>query len=250
MSSSTVWDPQTYSQNARFVSDLGEPLLNLLDARPHEHILDLGCGDGALTEKIAALGMSVVGVDASAAQIGAVRGRGIDAVVMDGQRLSFHRAFDAVFTNAALHWMKQPEKVVQGVADCLQPGGRFVGEFGGQGNVETIRSALHAGLRRRGVDPSTIDPWYFPSPEEYAGLLARFAFSIDYIELIRRPTPLPGDVLGWLDTFAQPFTKAIGEPERPGFIAETRAVLEPNLRRADGVWIADYVRLRFKARRL
>ncbi|HEY6111276.1 MAG TPA: methyltransferase domain-containing protein [Chthoniobacterales bacterium] len=247
--SSTVWDPQTYSQNARFVSDLGEPLLNLLDPLPRERVLDLGCGDGALTEKIAALGSRVVGVDASAAQLVAVRGRGIDAVTMDGHRLGFRRAFDAVFTNAALHWMKQPDKVVAGVAHCLKPSGRFVGEFGGQGNVETIRSALHAELRRRGVDPSTVDPWFFPSSEEYAALLAKFGFTIDYIELIPRPTPLPGDVLPWLDIFAQPFTKAIGEAARPDFIAEVRSRLERSLRRPDGVWIADYVRLRFKARR-
>jgi len=249
MSSSTVWDPQIYSQNARFVSDLGEPLLNLLDPRPREHILDLGCGDGALTEKIAVLGTRVVGVDASAAQLGAARGRGIDAVAMDGQRLSLRRVFDAVFTNAALHWMKQPEKVVAGVGDCLKPGGRFVGEFGGQGNVETIRSALHAELRRRGIDPWTVDPWYYPSPEEYAALLARFGFTTDYIELIPRPTPLPGDVLAWLDMFAQPFTTAIAEDARPEFLAAVRSVLEPTLRRPDGVWMVDYMRLRFKARR-
>jgi trans-aconitate methyltransferase len=249
MSSSTVWDPQTYSQNARFVSDLGEPLLNLLDPHSDEYILDLGCGDGALTEKIAALGRRVVGVDASAAQLTAARGRGIDVVTMDGQRLGFRRAFDAVFTNAALHWMKQPERVVAGVADCLKPGGRFVGEFGGHGNVETIRSALHAELRRRAVDPWTVDPWYYPAPQEYTALLARFGFTIDYIELIPRPTPLPGDVLPWLDMFAQPFTKAIGEDARQEFLAEVRSRLERSLRRSDGVWIVDYKRLRFKARR-
>ena len=168
---------------------------------------------------------------------------------MDGQRLSFRRAFDAAFTNAALHWMKQPENVVAGVADCLRPGGRFVGEFGGYGNVERIRSALHAELRRRGIDPWTVDPWYYPSPEEYAAWLARFGFTIDYIELIPRPTPLPGDVLAWLDMFAQPFTTAIAEDARAEFLAEVRSVLEPSLRRPDGVWIVDYVRLRFKARR-
>lgn len=249
MTSSTVWDPQTYSQNARFVSDLGEPLLNLLDPRPHERILDLGCGDGALTKKIAALGTWVVGVDASAAQVEAARGRGIDAVAMDAERLSFRRVFDAVFTNAALHWMKKPASVIEGVVDCLKPSGRFVGEFGGQGNVETVRSALHAALRHRSVDPWTVDPWYYPSSQEYAALLACYGFTIDYIELIPRPTPLPGDILAWLDMFAQPFTQAIGADTRPKFLAEVRSMLEPNLCRPDGVWIVDYVRLRFKAQR-
>lgn len=243
-----MWDPQTYSQHARFVSDLGERLLDLLGPRSGEQILDLGCGDGALTEKIAALGAWVVGIDASAAQLGATRGRGIEAVAMDGQRLCFHRVFDAVFSNAALHWMKQPESVVAGVAECLKSGGRFVGEFGGRGNVETVRSALHAGLRHRGIDPWMVDPWYYPGPDEYAALLARFGFTTDYIELIPRPTPLPGDVLAWLDMFAQPFSKAIDADGRPEFFAEVRSALEPNLRRPDGVWIVDYVRLRFKAR--
>jgi len=249
MSSTTAWDPQTYAQNARFVSDLGEPLLNLLDPRPQERILDLGCGDGALTEKIANIGSLVLGVDGSAAQLGAVRGRGIDAVAMDGQRLSFRPVFDAVFTNAALHWMKRPDRVVEGVAHSLKSPGRFVGEFGGKGNVETIRSALHAGLRRRGIDPWPVDPWYYPAPEEYAALLARFGFVVDYIELIARPTPLPGDVLAWLDIFAQPFANSVHEAARREFLAEIRSALEPGLRRPDGVWVADYVRLRFKARR-
>ena len=192
MSSSTSWNPQTYSQNARFVSDLGEPLLQLLDPRANERILDLGCGDGALTEKIAALGSFVIGVDASAAQVLAAQQRGLLVAVMDGQRLSFKPRFDAVFTNAALHWMREPEKVIEGVANCLKPGGRFVGEFGGKGNVEIIRAALHAALDKRGIDPWTVDPWYYPSPDEYANLLGRFGFNVNYIELIPRPTKLPG----------------------------------------------------------
>jgi len=126
MSSSTSWNPQTYSQNARFVSDLGEPLLQLLDPRANERILDLGCGDGALTEKIAAHGSLVIGVDASAAQVLAAQQRGLLVAVMDGQQLSFKPRFDAVFTNAALHWMREPAKVIEGVANCLKPGGRFV----------------------------------------------------------------------------------------------------------------------------
>src|SRR5687767_12210010 len=140
MSSSTTWHPQTYAENARFVSDLGAPLLKLLDAEPGETIFDLGCGDGALTEKIASVGCAVVGGDSSLAQIRATKKRGLNAVVLDGQRFSFRRSFDAIFTNAALHWMKQAENVVANVADCLKPGGRFVGEFGGTGNVATIRA--------------------------------------------------------------------------------------------------------------
>ena len=209
--------------------------------------MDLGCGDGALTEKIAALGSFVIGVDASAAQVLAAQQRGLLVAVMDGQRLSFKPRFDAVFTNAALHWMREPAKVIEGVANCLKPVGRFVGEFGGKGNVEIIRAALHAALDKRGIDPWTVDPWYYPSPEEYANLLGRFGFNVNYIELIPRPTTLPADILAWLEIFAQPFFKALVETERGKYIAEVRSALAPILRRPDGAWIADYVRLRFKA---
>jgi trans-aconitate methyltransferase len=247
MTRATSWNPDTYSKDARFVSDLGEPLLILLDPKPGEIILDLGCGDGALTEKITAATSSVIGVDSSRAFLEAAHARGLDVALMDAQQLSLKRQFDAVFSNAALHWMKRPELVVEGVANCLKSGGRFVGEFGGKGNVETIRAALHAALRRRGIDPWSADPWYYPSPEEYSGLLTQFGFTPDYIELIPRPTKLPGDILAWLEVFAQPFTNAVTSTEKSGFLDEVRDVLEPALRKADGSWYADYVRLRFKA---
>lgn len=249
MAESTNWNPESYAKNARFVSDLGEPLLALLDARPGETILDLGCGDGALTAKIAAAGGKVYGCDASEAQVLAARQRGIEAFVMDGQRLGLRPRFDAVFTNAALHWMKDPEAVLAGVASCLMPGGRLIGEFGGQGNVETIRQALHAALRKRGVDPWSADPWYYAAPKEYTELLNRHGFAVNYIELIPRPTKLPGDILGWLEVFAQPFTKSLPEPDRAEFLNEVRDGLKAKLRNADGTWSADYARLRFKASR-
>lgn len=249
MAQTTTWNPTSYANNARFVADLGEPLLALLDGKPGEIILDLGCGDGALTEKMVASGCTVYGCDASLAQLQAARHRGIQTLVMDGQQLGLKRRFDAVFTNAALHWMKQAEKVVEGVAGSLKSDGRFVGEFGGQGNVETIRQALHSALRQRGIDPWSIDPWYYAVPEVYTELLRRYGFTIDYIELIPRPTKLPGDILAWLEIFAQPFSKAVTESERASFLAEVRHELESTLHKPDGSWYADYVRLRFKATR-
>jgi trans-aconitate methyltransferase len=247
MPQTTSWNPASYAKNARFVSELGAPLLELLEAKPGEKILDLGCGDGALSEKIAAAGLAVYGVDSSHAQLRAARERHLPVVVMDGQVLAVKRCFDAVFTNAALHWMKEAEQVVEGVANSLKPGGRFVGEFGGKGNVESIRQALHAALRGRGIDPWSVDPWYYPAPEEYVELLKRYGFSVEYIELIPRPTQLPGDILGWLEVFAQPFTIAVPEIERADFLSELRQQLKPNLQQPDGTWHADYIRLRFKA---
>ncbi len=249
MAQTTTWNPASYAKNARFVADLGEPLLALLDGKPGETILDLGCGDGALTEKIMAAGCAVYGCDSSLAQLQAACQRGIQVFVMDGQSPALKRRFDAVFTNAALHWMKQADKVVEGVANALKPSGRFVGEFGGKGNVETIRQALHSVLRQRGIEPWSVDPWFYAAPEEYTELLQRSGFTVIYIELIPHPTKLPGDILGWLEVFAQPFSNAVAESERALFLAEVRNELEPALHQADGSWYADYVRLRFKATR-
>jgi SAM-dependent methyltransferase len=247
VSQETSWDPESYARNARFVSDLAEPVLDLLEAVAGERILDLGCGDGALTGKIAALGCAVLGIDTSLPQLRAASERGLPVLLMDGQNLCLKARFDAVFTNAALHWMKEPEKVVRGVHRVLKPGGRFVGEFGGRGNVERIRSALHAALRRRGIDPKAVDPWYYPSAEDYAQLLADAGFTVAYIELIARPTKLPGEITSWLETFAQPFTKTVDASDRASFVAEVVNELAPQLRDARGNWFADYVRLRFKA---
>jgi trans-aconitate methyltransferase len=247
MSQTTSWDPERYARNARFVSDLGAPLLEILAPRPGELILDLGCGDGALTEKIALFGSRVLGIDASLSQISAARKRGLDVLVMDGQNLCFKESFDAVFTNAALHWMKRPATVASGVWNALKPGGRFVGEFGGKENVGKIQSALHVALRTRGIDAAAIDPWYYPSAKEYSEILRTAGFTVHTAEIIPRPTRLPGDIFGWLETFAQPFINAVSESERPAFLLEIARELELKLRDSQGNWFADYMRLRFAA---
>jgi SAM-dependent methyltransferase len=244
------WDPQQYSRNAAFVPELGEPVIELLAPRPGERILDLGCGDGALTQKLVGLGCEVVGVDASPEMIAAARARGLDARVMDGQALEFERAFDAVFSNAALHWMKQPDRVIAGVRRALRSGGRFVGEFGGAGNVAIIVGALESACRRRGIDPVPLNPWYFPSADEYAGRLKAQGFDVVSIALFPRPTPLPSDITAWLETFAKTFTDAVPAAERAAVLDEVTELCAPELRDAEGKWTADYVRLRFAAVRL
>ena len=243
------WNAEQYSEHARFVTDLGAPLVELLAPAPGEDILDLGCGDGPLTKKLAELGCRVIGVDASPEMVAAATALGLDARVMDGHALRFESEFDAVFSNAALHWMRQPERVIAGVWRALRPGGRFVGEFGGAGNVATIVAALKQGLRERGIDPEAVDPWYFPTAEEYRGLLQARGFTVESIALFPRPTPLPGSLVAWLETFAQPFSGALPESQRPAFLAEVAERCGDRLRDQAGHWHADYVRLRFAARK-
>ena len=241
------WNPDRYAKNARFVADLGAPLVDLLAPKRDETILDLGCGDGILTLKLSQLDCRVVGVDSSPKLIAAARRLGLDVRLADGEKLEFSAEFDAVFTNAALHWMKRADDVIAGVRAALKPGGRFVGEFGGQGCVRTIRTALVAALERRGIDGESRVPWYFPTPGDYATRLERAGFRVDSIALFPRPTPLPGDVTGWLETFGESFTSALQPESRRAYLEEVRAALEPQLRDAGGTWIADYVRLRFMA---
>ena len=242
-----TWDPQLYERNARFVSDLGMPVVELLAPQPGERILDLGCGDGALTEKIVGMGCAVVGIDGSAAQVEAAISRGLEAYVGDAQQLWFDEEFDAVFSNAALHWMKRAGDVINGVWRALKPRGRFVGELGGDGCVANIKSALYDALGRRGVDGDTVNPWFFPTGEDYQSRLEAAGFKVTSMRLFPRPTPLPTDITGWLETFAESFTSALPGSQRSSFIEEVRELLRPSLCDADGNWTADYVRLRFSA---
>jgi SAM-dependent methyltransferase len=240
------WDPARYQKNAGFVAEHGLPLLTLLAPRTGERILDLGCGDGALTAKLAELA-TVVGVDASRDQVAAAKARGLDARVADAARLPFTEEFDAVFSNAALHWIRDPDAVIDGVWRALKPGGRFVAECGGAGNVAKIIAALLPALDRRGIDGRAAVPWYFPSPAEYRARLERRGFRLRSIELFERPTPLPGRLGDWLDTFAESFLAAVPPIERPRLKEEVEAALRPSLCDSAGRWTADYVRLRFAA---
>jgi trans-aconitate methyltransferase len=245
------WNPESYARHARFVSDLAQPVVDLLAPRAGERILDLGCGDGVLTAALAARGCAVLGVDSSAAQVEATRRLGVPAEQHGGEALphtpAFTAAFDAVFSNAALHWMRPPAAVAAGVWRALVPGGRFVGEFGGQGGVARIRTALEHALDRRGLDGAALCPWYFPSDDEYRAVLTAAGFRLEHLALFARPTLLPGDLADWLQVFAQSYTGALPAAERATFIAEVRDQLRPELCDGDGRWTADYVRLRFRA---
>lgn len=249
--SAQEWNSTRYAENARFVSDLGQPVLDLLNPKPGERILDLGCGDGALTEKLVAAGANVVSIDSSADMIAAAKRRGLDACLADAYELAFHSEFDAVFSNAAMHWMKRdPDAVLRGAFRALKPGGRFASEMGGFGCVAAITIALCATLERFGIsNPAALIPWYFPGPNEYGARLERAGFLVDYIALIPRPTPLPTGMRGWLETFAIPFIKALPENQRAAFLDAVTERLRPVLCDFQGNWTADYMRLRFLARK-
>ena len=247
--SSQDWKADRYAEHAHFVPALGQPVLDLLKPQPGERILDLGSGDGVLTEKIAAAGASVVGVDAAADMVAAARKRGLDARVMDGHELNFSNEFDAVFSNAALHWMKHdPDGVIAGVRRALKPGGRFVAEMGGHGCVAAITVAMIAMLERRGIDGKSMIAWYFPTVDDYRARLERGGFKVEYIELIPRPTPLPTNMAGWLETFGQVFFNCLPPDDRAAARDEVVAMLRPVLCDEQGRWTGDYIRLRFVAR--
>ncbi|HEY0627628.1 MAG TPA: class I SAM-dependent methyltransferase [Allosphingosinicella sp.] len=245
------WSPEAYAANAAFVPALGEPVLALLDPRPGETILDLGCGDGVLTEKIAAAGAKVIGVDASEAMIEAGDARGIEAYVKDGQALDFTEQFDAVFSNAALHWMLDADAVARGVFRALKPGGRFVGEMGGEGNLRTLRSALREELEVRGYALPAEDPQWYAGIEEFTRVYEGAGFEEIESALIPRETDLEGGVRPWVLTFRAGFMDMAGVPdeERPAIAAAVERRVATILQRSDGNWFADYVRLRFTMRK-
>ena len=245
--STQTWSANDYAENARFVSDLGQPVLELLSPRSGERILDLGCGDGALTEKLVEAGSSVVGVDLSPEFVAAASARGIDARLLDAHKLPFHDEFDAVFSNAVLHWMRDIDGVLDGVHMSLRTGGRFVGEFGGHGCVAAICTALRAVVYRRGLNAPAV--WYFPTVEEFQTKLHKHGFEVTSIALIPRPTFLPAGMPAWLHTFAQPFLAGLPLEERQSAEQEAIELLRPSLCDASGNWTADYTRLRFSARR-
>jgi SAM-dependent methyltransferase len=244
-----TWNPVTYGQNAAFVPGLANGVLEWLAARPGEHILDLGCGDGQLTARIAATGALVVGVDSSPEMAAAARSRGVPADEGDAERLSYpNGAFDAVFSNAALHWVRNQDAMMAQVRRVLKPGGRFVAEMGGHGNIAAILVALSAVLERHGFGALEEGENYYPTPEAYTRRLERHGFEVMEMALIPRPTPLPeSGMQGWLTTFRRGVLEKLPQALRRTVVEETAALLAPVLCDEDCNWTADYVRLRFIA---
>lgn len=240
------WNAATYARNAGFVPALGADVLALLAPRPGERIVDLGCGDGVLTARIAAAGAEVTGIEPAPDLAEAAARRGIAVWRQDAREPWPAQGFDAVFSNAALHWIADPAPVLAHAYAALRPGGRFVAEQGGFGNVAAVVTALNAARAARGRPACA--PWDFPSPVRQRARLEAAGFRVEDIALIPRPTPLPTGMAGWLQTFAGPFLADLPDGDRAALLAEAVALLSA-LHEAETGWFADYVRLRFLARK-
>ncbi|WP_166239476.1 class I SAM-dependent methyltransferase [Paenibacillus turpanensis] len=252
MKPAQTWKPAHYDEKLGFVSAYGKEVVQLLDAKAGEAILDVGCGTGDLAHEIAQNGAVVTGVDQSPEMIKKARSKYATTPfhVMDAHHLDFHETFDAVFSNAALHWMKQPELVIEGVWNSLKSGGRYVAEFGGKGNVETVVSAIVQVLSDDyGIEATQRNPWYFPSIGEYSTLLEKKGFRVVYAVHFDRPSPMEDGEEGiyhWLKGYADCFFLGLSDHEKQAAY-ERIAQKTKNRLFQDGVWNIDYKRLRIAA---
>lgn len=251
------WDSTRYDRDFAFVAAYGETILGWLDPAPHERILDLGCGTGELTARIVTTGALVVGLDADASMAEAFRARlpEVPLVQHDAQQpwptaAPLDEPFDAIFSNAALHWMPQADRVAAAMASALRPGGRLAAELGGVGNVAVVQGAATQAADDLGLPRPT---WhrYHPTPAQYAGVLEAAGFEVRQVELTDRPTRLPGadGLAGWYLLFGHGALRHLETPERDALIARAVELARPALY-SDGSWWADYRRLRVLARRV
>jgi len=245
-----TWDPAAYGKDGAFVRELAGGVLEWLAPQPGERILDLGCGDGQLTRRIAATGALMTAIDASPEMAAAARERGIAADHGSAETLPYpDQAFDAVFSNAVLHWVRGQDEMMQQVRRVLRTGGRFVAEMGGHGNIAAIRIAFAAILTRHGFATLGDRGNYYPTPEAYARRLENHGFTVQRMIHFPRPTMLgEAGMQGWLRIFCRGVLSELPEDLRETVVEETTALLAPALRDEDGQWTADYVRLRFIAR--
>jgi 2-isopropylmalate synthase len=240
------WNPKTYNKHTAFVSQLALPVVDLLKPKEDEQVLDVGCGDGALAVEIERRGAKVIGVDTSAEMVEACRDNGIEAYVGSVTDLPYGNMFDALFSNAMLHWVKDARGAVKNMAKSLKVGGRFVCEFGGEGNAYHLVSAMEEVFANHPEFGMFDNPWYFPSVAEYRALLESEGFRVEYIEIIPRPTPMD-DIGNWLDIFANGVTSHLTQEQFEVFKKEVIEILKTKIYSESEGWMLDYKRLRVKA---
>ncbi len=246
------WNAAQYDAKHAFVYEKAKGLVDLLAPKAGERILDLGCGTGALTAEIADRGADVLGVDGSEEMVLRAREKfpAVKFEVLDARQLRFTAEFDAVFSNAVLHWIPEAEQVVAGVAQALKPGGRFVAEFGGKGNIQRLVEGFHRAFSALGMrEPEGVSPWFYPSVAEYAGLLERHGLEVREASLFERPTVLGEGARGlenWIRVFRQTLIEKMGEENGQQWIREVARQCRAELFR-DGSWELDYRRLRIAA---
>jgi SAM-dependent methyltransferase len=241
--STSKWDAAEYARVGAFVAELGGAALDLLDPKPGERILDVGCGEGTLTRKIAERGATVLGIDNSPEMVAAARMKGVDALLLAAEDMQFFAEFDAAFSNATLHWVLEKEQAARAIYRALKPGGRFAGEMGGEGNIRKLREALDEELVIRGyVPPLEASNWY-ASPDEFAAIYEAAGFDHIDARLIERPTPLEHGVGEWVTTFRRGWLDRAGVPE------SERSEIGAAVADRFGSDVADYVRLRFIMRK-
>jgi len=248
----TQWNAGLYDDKHSFVWKMAAGLVDLLEAQAGQRILDLGCGTGHLAGKIAETGATVVGADRSPEMIRQAREAypHLHFEVMDAREISFAEPFDSVFSNATLHWIKEPEKVVVGIAGVLKPGGRFVAEFGGKGNVKELTAATDRAWHKLNIGEAH-NPWYYPSIAEYSGLLEKHGLEVTYATLFDRPTPLEDGASGlhnWLQMFGGVLLDTFDPDQREHLVAAVEREARPALFHDDH-WVMDYRRLRLVARK-
>jgi len=246
------WNAELYDNKHAFVSQYGEGVLELLDVKPGERILDLGCGTGDLAKLIWEHGADILGIDASPDMIAKAKAKypELDFSVGNGTDFHFDELFDAVFTNAVLHWIHDADGVIKSVYNVLKTGGRFVGEFGGKDNNKLMLAAASTVLNKYGyIKGDVIIPWYFPSTAEYASRLEAGGFRVTFTSHFDRPTLLQDGrdgMVRWFDMFGSSLFQKIPAAELTQILNEITDLLQPT-NEVDGEWYADYKRLRFVA---
>jgi trans-aconitate methyltransferase len=246
-----TWDPALYQQKHAFVFERGGDVVELLAPKAFERILDLGCGTGQLTKRIADAGATVIGIDHSPQMIRQAKANfpELRFEVADARAFAFDEPFDAIFSNAVLHWVKPPERAVERISDGLKPAGRLVAEFGGKGNIDVVmRSLRAAAIEINCPELAAIEPWYYPSVGEYASLLERHGLEVTFATLFDRPTPLEAEtgLRDWLRMFAGMFLEQVPDDRRDALIDGVEQLARPTLYGESG-WSADYRRLRIVA---